>query len=101
MATAVIENALASATLNYLKQPDVDYTPNFEKYLARTKKRLETENLTKSLPPGFPAKLKSDLVWEGDGLEKTYDIVYELSETEVEEIEQALEYFKSMCLYDS
>lgn len=43
-------------------QPDIGYTPDYDKYLARVQKRLATEKLDKSLPQGFPQKLESDLV---------------------------------------
>jgi hypothetical protein len=90
MATA----ELVTANPTSLKQPDIGYAPNYEKYLARTKRRFESERLEKSLPPGFPQKLNSDLVWEGKDIAETYDWVYELTPDEIEEIEQGLQHFK-------
>jgi hypothetical protein len=79
------------------QQPDIEYAPNYDKWRARTQRRLQTEKgLTKvGLPDGFPKKLISELVWEGDELQKTgrYDWTYELSEPELEEIEDALKHF--------
>jgi hypothetical protein len=86
MATAAVSRPVG--------QPDIAYTPDFDKYQARTNKRLATEKLDRSLPPGFPEKLKSDFVWEGQNVAEKYDWVYELNEKEKTEIEQALEYFK-------
>ena len=76
------------------RQPDIGYAPNYEKYLARTKKRLETEKLEKTLPPGFPQALNSELVWEGESVATQYNWTYELTPDEIEEIEQGLQYFK-------
>lgn len=76
-------------------KPDISYAPDLEKYQARTKRRLESEKLDLvTLPEGFPRKLESSFVWEGKGLEESYQWVYELSEEQVEEIEKALVHFK-------
>ncbi|OXV07434.1 hypothetical protein Egran_04802, partial [Elaphomyces granulatus] len=78
------------------QQPDIQYVPNAEKWKARTQQRLETEKLSRELPPGFPTKLISDLVWEGDQLKDAYDWTYELNEDELNEIEHALVHFQSL-----
>ena len=77
-----------------LGQPDIDYTPNLDKYHARVKHRKETEKLEKSLPEGFPQKLESNLVWDGTDIGSRYNWTYELNESEIQEIEAALNHFK-------
>lgn len=76
-------------------QPDIGYTPDLDKYLARVKRRTTTEHLNKSLPSGFPARLESELVWDGQQIEKSYDWTYEVNAAELEDVENALEHFKS------
>jgi hypothetical protein len=85
---------LESATV----QPDISYAPDHDKYLARTRHRLRTEQLPGTVPEGFPKKLVSDFVWEGNDLVGKYDWVYELSQAEVREIEDALKHFKSILV---
>lgn len=75
-------------------QPNIGYTPDLDNYLARVKRRLGTESLPKSLPAGFPEQLKSDLVWTGEEVEKSYNWVQELTEDELEDIENGLLHFK-------
>ena len=75
-------------------QPDIEYTPNHDKYLQRAKRRRETEHLVKSLPAGFPQELQSKLVWDGNDLVETYDWNYDLSEEDLDEIDSALRHFK-------
>ena len=75
-------------------QPDIDYAPNLDKYLARVARRKASEDLTNELPSGFPTQLKSDLVWRGDTIAQQYDWTYELTESDLEEIEAALAHFK-------
>lgn len=77
-------------------QPDIGYAPDLDKYLARVKRRLETERpqLDKSLPDGFPKQLVSDLVWEGDEIGAQYQWIYELNAEEISEIEEALQHFQ-------
>jgi hypothetical protein len=77
--------------------PDIAYLPDWEKYQARTKKRLATEKLDQSLPAGFPSKLKSDLVWDGESIQGQYEWVYELNADDLVEVEEALQHFK--CNY--
>ncbi|GKT45894.1 taurine hydroxylase-like protein SAT17 [Colletotrichum spaethianum] len=77
-------------------QPDIAYTPNHDNYLARIKRRQEKESLEKSLPEGFPQKLESKLVWDGNTLAEHYDWNYILTEADKKEIDEALNYFKSL-----
>lgn len=91
MATAELVTAIHP---NHIKQPDISYAPNYGKYLARAKRRLESERLQESLPPGFPQRLISELVWEGKDIAEKYDWVYKLSPDEIQEIEQGLQHFK-------
>lgn len=79
-------------------QPDIDYAPNLDKYLARVKRRTENEELNRSLPSGFPSRLNSPLVWDGADITSKYDWTYELGEDELEEIEAALKHFKCWLL---
>jgi len=75
-------------------QPDIEYTPDHDKYLARVKFRHENEKLDKTLPPGFPSKLDSELVWDGNDLAERYDWNYQLTLDDITEIESALRHFK-------
>lgn len=76
-------------------QPDIGYTPDFAKYKARTQRRLATEKLElQGLPAGFPSQLESDFVWDGQTVHNNYDWVFQLSDREVVEVENALNHFK-------
>lgn len=76
-------------------QPDIDYKPDFQKYQARTKLRLHTEPLGQiSLPSGFPQRLDSKLVWEGEGLAEQFGWTFVLTAEHVEELDNALTHFK-------
>jgi hypothetical protein len=77
-------------------QPDIGYKPDLDNYLARIKRRHETEKLETSLPEGFPAQFDSKLVWKGQNLAERYNWNYELTSSDVEEIEAALRHFQCM-----
>ncbi|PVI07016.1 Clavaminate synthase-like protein [Periconia macrospinosa] len=77
-------------------QPDIGYTPDYKKYLARTERRLANETLSKELPPGFPKKLESDLVWDNTDIASRYDWTLQLSPADLEELDAALQQFKSL-----
>lgn len=78
------------------QQPDIGYTPDHDKYLARVQRRLKGGNLERTLPPGFPAELKSPLVWDNTDIAERFNWTYELTASDLKEIEQALEHFKSL-----
>ncbi|KAF6829600.1 TfdA family Taurine catabolism dioxygenase [Colletotrichum musicola] len=77
-------------------QPDIGYTPNHDNYLARVKRRHEQEKLENTLPEGFPQKLESQLVWDGNTLAEDYDWNYVLTEADKKEVDDALRHFKSL-----
>ncbi|KAL2851868.1 hypothetical protein BJY01DRAFT_244801 [Aspergillus pseudoustus] len=79
-------------------QPDIQYLPDPIKYAARTKRRVQTGDLPKTLPEGFPQKLESDLVWHGTNLAEVYNWNYHLTTEDIEEIEAALKHFKGLDL---
>lgn len=82
------------------RQPDISYQPDFEKYQARTRLRLQNEKLNRpNLPPKFPQQLDSDLVWEGETLADSFDWNYVLGPEQIQELEHALTYFKSQYLW--
>ncbi|KAJ4370428.1 hypothetical protein N0V83_004946 [Neocucurbitaria cava] len=88
--------AMAIPEITNAHQPDIDYTPDHEKYLARVKRRLATEKIDDSLPPAFPMKLDSDLVWDNTDIHSRFDWVYKLTALDLDEIETALQHFKSL-----
>lgn len=77
-------------------QPDIEYQPDLAKYQKRTRLRLEAGDLQSDVPPGFPSKLVSPLVWEGKDIEKLDDWAYHLSDSQLDEIDTALHKFKGM-----
>ncbi|KIW94281.1 uncharacterized protein Z519_05597 [Cladophialophora bantiana CBS 173.52] len=89
---------MAAAAIATARQPDIEYTPDFNKYTARVKRRLETEEAlaTKNLPAGFPRQLKSELVWEGASIANDFDWNFILTPEHIEELEHALAHFKSL-----
>jgi hypothetical protein len=85
------------ACAQVLRQPNITYHPNFDQYKARSQRRQKAEQLPTSLPGGFPKQLSSPLVWEGKDVEGTSDWIFELNESQLDEIHQALQKFK--CKY--
>lgn len=75
-------------------QPDIAYTPSHDNYLARIKRRQEKEKLEKTLPEGFPQRLESKLVWDGNTLAQHYNWNYVLTDADKKEIDEALNHFK-------
>ncbi|KAM7197561.1 hypothetical protein V8F33_005527 [Rhypophila sp. PSN 637] len=77
-------------------QPDIGYTPDHSKYLARVKFRQENEKLETTLPPEFPPRLDSGLAWDGNTLSEEYDWNYHLTPEDLKEVDSALHYFKQL-----
>ncbi|KAH0847179.1 hypothetical protein AYO21_02566 [Fonsecaea monophora] len=89
---------MAAAAVVATRQPDIQYSPDFHKYEARVKRRLETEKTlaTKTLPAGFPRRLQSDFVWDGASIAKDFDWTFVLKPEHIKELEHALAHFKSL-----
>lgn len=54
------------------------------------------EEVDRTLPPGFPEKLESDLVWDNTDTASRFDWTYSLTVTDLQEIEIALQHFKNL-----
>ncbi|ORY00880.1 hypothetical protein BCR34DRAFT_627888 [Clohesyomyces aquaticus] len=90
MAAARVDSPISNG------QPDIGYTPDYEKYLQRRERRLKEKKLEETLPEGFPKELHSDLVWDNQDIESRYNWTYELNTTDLDEIEKALQHFRSL-----
>lgn len=77
-------------------QPDISYAPDHAKFKARSERRITTEKLPSTLPPGFPDKLDSDLVWDNTDIASRYDWTFVLSPSDISELDSALQHFKSL-----
>lgn len=75
-------------------QPDINYAPNYDKWQARTARRLAAGNLPSKLPEGFPEQLTGDVVWEGATLAETHNWTYVLNAEQLAEIDQAMAHFQ-------
>lgn len=82
------------AAVEVQAQPDIQYHPDYKKFLERGRKRLERETLPKTLPPGLPQSLSSPFVWDGNDIQSRHDWIVALTESHLEEIDQALNHFK-------
>ena len=90
---------MSTALESSLTQPKIAYQPDLEEYQIRTKKRLETESLSKELPSSFPAQLQSPLVWKGSDFCDEQDFVTVLTTEDLGEIKEALRHFKGQCSF--
>ncbi|KAK9418519.1 putative TauD/TfdA-like domain-containing protein [Seiridium unicorne] len=77
-------------------QPDITYTPDHAQYVARTKRRQEAENLAKLLPAGFPLRVASDLAWDGKTVSEHYQWSYNLDDSELSQLDEALRHFQRL-----
>ena len=79
----------------------LSYYPNYEEYTARKSRHLQHDQRHKSLPCGFPEKLTSNMVWEGDNFfisehecDDGTDCILVLNESLLSEIHAAVKYFQ-------
>lgn len=77
-------------------QPDITYLPDPVKYKSRIARRLKEEQLESSVPEGFPEQLEGPKLWKGSDYEgKENEWVYELTEQELKEIDDAVHEFEA------
>lgn len=82
-------------------QPEIGYTPDPVTYRLRVEKRQKEEKLPTTVPAGFPEKLESPLVWDGATVSDTYKWSYELTESDIKEVDDALKSFQSTFICSS
>lgn len=85
---------------NY-EAPNIDWVPSFENYMARVDRLSKSHARTTTLPPGFPERIEAPRTWTGHEISEEKSYIYVLSEDEVNEIEEALGYFKGLAFYIS
>lgn len=87
---------MPTVQLQNSSQPDFTYLPDRQNYEARTARRLETEQLENYLPEGFPAQLEGPKLWKGSDYEgKEDEWVYQLTEEELKDIDEAVHAFEA------
>lgn len=77
--------------------PDIDWVPSFKNYMARVDRLSKSQHArTTTLPSGFPTNIKAHRAWVGHDFAEKKSYIYVLSNTEVNEIEEALVHFKGL-----
>jgi hypothetical protein len=75
--------------------PDIEWNPCFDTYLNRVEHLFKLHaNRPKTVPGGFPAQI--DAPWAWSGSEIGFNFVFQLSNEDIKEVEDALRYFKRM-----
>ena len=94
--TTVVQPSVNEIDQDQGVQPDIQYHPDYSKYVARTARRLaENPNLPSApLPIGFPDKVAGPIVWKGEDWKNEKQWVYKLSDAELQEIDNAVQHFK-------
>ena len=75
----------------------IGYSPDLDLYLARVEsatKRLQERGGASTLPKGWPKVLQGSMVWSGSELQKSNQWVYNLSSTDITEIQSGLAHCK-------
>lgn len=78
-----------------LKQPDIAYLPDREKWQTRSARRLVQHPTLPATPlkEGFPVKYISPLAWEGKDWTDESQWVHNLSTEQLKEIDDAVQHF--------
>ncbi|KAJ7460899.1 hypothetical protein B0H11DRAFT_1736327 [Mycena galericulata] len=80
------------------KQPDISYHPDEAKFRARTARRLAEDPTLpqRPIPAGFPQRVDGPVVWEGKDWTDESQWVYNLTDSHLQEIDQALAHFEGL-----
>jgi hypothetical protein len=74
---------------------EIAYEPNLSSYLSRSSTRAGLAGLEKEVPKGWPQVLTGPLAWAGSDFKDESEWVCTLSDDDKEEVNRALEHFKS------
>ena len=92
------ENAPGTVAELFDQGPDIDWIPSFETYQRRVETLARRQPYRENdVPVGFPRRVDGERSWTGSGLHCEEDYVTNLSETDIDEVLQALLHFK--CRY--
>ncbi|KAK7402615.1 hypothetical protein QQX98_011627 [Neonectria punicea] len=78
---------------------DIDWMPNYEKYVKRTEARSGLPNVQKAVPSDWPEALDSPLAWTSDTFDNKEDMIFTLNEQQKKEVYDAVTKFKSLGLH--
>lgn len=76
---------------------DIDWMPNFEKYTQRVQARALLRGLPSAVPESWPRHLESPLSWTPSTVPAESEYIYELNESQKQEIIDAVNHFKGMA----
>lgn len=75
-------------------RPSIKFEPDRADYEARTKRIVQKGLSHPSLPEGYPSRISGERVWDGNDVGGVDGFAQCLSLQEIDEIEDALAYFK-------
>jgi hypothetical protein len=75
---------------------EIAYEPNLSSYLSRSSTRAGLAGLEKEVPKGWPQVLTGPMTWAGSDFKDESEWVCTLSDDDKEEVNRALEHFKSL-----
>jgi hypothetical protein len=82
-----------------VKRPNIDWYPSFSVYQERVARLAElAADRPSTVPEGFPEEIKGPRVWTGSDFDDPDKYLIRLSKTDLAEIKDALEHFKSMLI---
>ena len=74
--------------------PNIEWDPSLETYLERLKRLASLhEVLPRVVPREFPAAIQSPRVWRGSDFDDESEYIYDLSNSDIEEINSAVRAF--------
>lgn len=76
------------------RQPEISYHPDLANFHSRSERLKQQRSPNQTLPDGFPQELTSPLVWEGKDFTNEKEWTFSLTETQLQEINNALIHFK-------
>lgn len=76
--------------------PDIEWLPSYVAYLARIKRlAASNEHRSRDLPEGYPREILGPRCWTGSEFVDESKYILTLTHAEIQEVEEALEYFIS------
>lgn len=81
---------------SYVSGPEIQWNPSYATFQSRIDMLSKLQfSRPQSVPPAFPEIVQAPWVWDGGDFENTQEYIFQLERRDIEEIEDALGYFKS------
>jgi len=100
LALSRVKFNLDTVISSHIPGPEIQWDPSYATYQSRVEMLSQLQfPRPQAVPTGFPKVVDAPWVWEGSTFRNDQDYILQLNEKDLQEIDEAVNYFKSKLSY--